>query len=64
MSAFISENGGTPTNNEKTKNTNRKIYMKINELGFDSFSIVLVEVEEYSECQNIGQLRKKEREAI
>ena len=36
--------------------------MKINELGFDSFSIVLVE--EYSECQNIGQLRKKEREAI
>ena len=41
---------------------NRKLYPKMNEFGIENFFIVLLQ--DYPECQNIEQLRQKEREYI
>ena len=47
---------------KEDRSKNHKLYQKMNELGQENFSIILLE--EFKECQNIEQLRKKEREKI
>ena len=46
----------------KARTQHFRLYQKMNELGVENFSIVLLE--EMPECQNIEQLRKKERDYI
>ena len=46
----------------KTRSQHFRLYQKMNKLGVENFTIVLLE--EMPECQNIEQLRKKEREKI
>ena len=47
---------------KEERSKNHKLYLKMNEVGQENFSIILLE--EFKECQNIEQLRKKEREKI
>ena len=47
---------------KEERSTNHKLYKKMNEIGQENFSIILLD--EFKECQNIEQLRKKEREKI
>ena len=47
---------------KEERSKNHKLYQKMNEVGQENFSIILLE--EFKECQNIEQLRKKEREKI
>ena len=47
---------------KEERSKNHKLYKKMNEIGQENFSIILLD--EFKECQNIEQLRKKEREKI